>query len=120
MDLANVHAWTLCKVTSVGTTEYREADRASQSDQLRPSAGQLHRRSFTAAAQPISQEDGWHRLSSRLPLNHFRPKPKGRTEARICRSVLCGGHLKKKIHYSEKILSLGGFEPQSIAWKSSV
>jgi hypothetical protein len=45
---------------SVAATEYREADSAGRSNQLRPSAGGLYHGSFTAAAQLNSQEDDRH------------------------------------------------------------
>jgi hypothetical protein len=63
---------------------------APWSNQLRPSAGRLRRSSFTAAAQPNSQEHGWHHLGFQLPDCHCLPMPQGRTQARICLSVLCG------------------------------
>ncbi len=45
----------------IACTEYREADSAPRSNQLRPSAGWLRCGSFTAAAaQPNSQEYGRH------------------------------------------------------------
>ncbi len=37
----------------------------------------------------------------------------------LCK-VTSVGHPKKNVHYFEKTLTLGGFEPQSFAWKSSV